>query len=118
MNIDELLGVLESKKQRRSEKVRHLGLESPPLIYEITVAEKEAIHKAMDKCESVEVRDDLLMETVMKSMCGWDDVKAISAEQIERFKSVYSADVMIELYKCIVDFSYLGEKGVVAAKKS
>jgi len=118
MNVDDLLGILEEKKQRRSEKVRHLGLDHQPLIYEITVSEKEAIHKEMDGCDSNAARDQVLLETVIKSMCGWDGVKKITAAQMKRFKSVYSDAVVVELYKCIVDFTYMGEKGVLAAKKN
>ena len=118
MNVDDLLGLLEDKKQRRSEKVRHLSLDHQPLIHEIYVSEKEQVQKDMDASETAEDRDLVLIETIIKSMCGWDDVKEISQEHIERFKSVYSGDVMVELYKCIVDFSYLGEKGVGAAKKN
>lgn len=118
MNANDLLDLLESKKQRRSEKVRHLGLDHQPVIYEIYAAEKNEIQKRLDATEDFEQKQDVVLEVVIRSMCGWDDSGEITEEHRERFLSVYSTEVILELYKCICDFGYLHEQGIVQAKKS
>lgn len=118
MKPNDLISLIKDKHKRRTEKIRHLKLEHQPIISEITVAEKEEIHARIDSCESIEERDRIVMEVVIRSLCGWDEVGEITDENIEDFKQVYSSDIVIELYRCIVDFSYLDEKGINAAKKS
>lgn len=118
MNVDQLIGLLESNKQRRSEKVRHLNLKHQPVIHEVTVAEKEEIQKKLTEAKTVEDKDTVVIEVVIRSMCGWDEAGEVTPDHIKHIKSIYSSDVIIELYKCIVDFSYLGEQAIVKAKKS
>lgn len=117
---DDLIALLKDRKQRRQEKIRHLKLDHQPIIYEITVAEKEEIRDRIDAAESPEERDKVVMETVIRSMCGWDgdDAANVTDDHINGLKEVYSADVILEIYRCIVDFSYLDEKGINGAKKS
>lgn len=116
MNADKLLDLLRSKNNRRQEKVTHLGLDHQPVIYELMVSEKEEIQKRINEAETAEEKHDIAIETVIKSMCGWDDAGEVTQEHIDGLKQVYSADVIVELYQCVADFGYLGEQGIAKAK--
>jgi len=119
MNANKLLELLESKKQRRSEKITHLGLEHQPIIYEITVAEKKLVNDRIEACkEDDDAIDAVVIETIIKSMCKWDQAGEVTIEHVEQFKAIYSASVITELFLCVSNFNYLGEKGIATAKKS
>lgn len=118
MKPEELLSLLESKKQRRNEKIRHLGLDHQPIIYEIMAAEKMEIQKELKAAKKEEEKDAVIYRAVIRSMCGWDGADEVTDEQINRFKALYSESVILEIYRCISDFNYLHEKAVVDAKKN
>lgn len=118
MDANSLIDLLKEKKQRRSEKVRHLGLDHQPVIYEMTVSEKLAVQAEIDAATDVDQQHDIVIKTVIKSMCKWDESGEITQEHIDALKDIYSSDVIIELYRCISDFGYLGEQGIDKAKKS
>jgi len=119
MNANDLMSLLESKKERRCEKVTHLGLDHQPIIYEITVAEKAEINARLKACEEDDEASDLVViETIIKSMCGWDEAGEVTSEHINQFKTIYSAAVITDLFLCVSNFNYLGDKGITTAKKN
>jgi len=118
MDVDQLLGVLEENNTRRSKKVTNLELSHQPVIYEITVAEKEAHRKHHESLETEIERENDVMKVIIRSMCEWDKSGEITQEHIDKFKAIYSPDVVWELYRSILDFGYMGPEGVAAAKKS
>jgi len=118
MDANTLLELLESKRQRRSEKITHLNLKHPPLIHEITVTEKQEVTDEIASCESVDDKHKVVEKTVIRSMCGWDEAGEITDDHIKHLEGLYSGDVIIEIYKCVVDFGYLGEQGISKAKKN
>lgn len=118
MDANGLISLLKDNKQRRNEKVRHLGLDHQPVIHELMVSEKLELEARLASEGCPDKQHDIVIDTVIRSMCGWDDAGDITQDHIDALKDVYSSEIIIELYRCIVDFGYLGEQGIATAKKN